>query len=43
MCAATGHVPWRFFARTAIMTALYGKTPPPIGNPNGLGAGQVGA
>ena len=34
MRAAAGHGPWRFFARIAIMTALYGKMPPPIGNPN---------
>ena len=32
--AASGHGPWRFFARLAIMRALYGKTEPPIGNPN---------
>jgi hypothetical protein len=33
MRAAAGHGPWRFFARLAIMHALYRKTPPPIGNP----------
>src|SRR5262245_1543353 len=34
MRAAQGHGPWRFFARLTIMRALYGKTPPPIGNPH---------
>ena len=34
MRAAQGHAPWRFFARLAIMHALYGKAEPPIGNPN---------
>ena len=32
--AAKGHGPWRMFAGVAIATALYGKTEPPIGNPN---------
>ena len=31
MRAATRDLAWRFFARIAIMKALYGKTPPPIG------------
>jgi hypothetical protein len=31
MRAATVQVEWRVFARLAIMKALYGKTPPPIG------------
>ncbi len=29
--AATEEPAWRFFARLAIMKALYGKTPPPVG------------
>lgn len=33
MKAAAGQRPWCFFARIAIMRALYGKEPP-IGNPN---------
>jgi len=32
--AAKGHGPWRFFAGLAINRALYGVTPPPIGNPD---------
>lgn len=31
MRAATVQIEWRFFARLAIMKALYGKTPPPVG------------
>lgn len=31
MRAATETVEWRFFARLAIMKALYGTTPPPVG------------
>jgi hypothetical protein len=34
MRAAEGHGPWRFFARIAIMRALYGKALPLIGNPS---------
>jgi hypothetical protein len=29
--AATEHLAWRWFARSAIMKALYGETLPPIG------------
>jgi len=32
--AADGHGPWRMFAALAINRALYGVTPPPIGNPD---------
>jgi len=32
--AADGRGPWRFFAGLAIMRALYGRTKPPIGNPD---------
>jgi hypothetical protein len=39
MRAATGHGPWRFLARIAIMHALYGKTEPPIGDSNDAPAG----
>jgi hypothetical protein len=34
MRASAGHGPRRFFARIAIMTALYGRTEAPIGNPH---------
>jgi hypothetical protein len=43
MRAAAGHGPRRFLTRIAIMHALYGKDPPPIGNPNDASPAPSGA